>query len=159
MKTYQAILPVPFGKLGILSDSAHLFGIDFLSHDAAPLLPQNPVAKAACQQLLAYLENSAFHFDLPIHPHGTLFQQRVWQALADIPCGKTETYGALASQLKSAALAIGQACGANPVPIVIPCHRVLGKRGLGGFMHHRDGNPLDIKRWLLTHERAQFPLS
>lgn len=117
---------------------------------------QNPIASETCRQLQAYLNEPAFCFDLPLEPSGTLFQQRVWQALVDIPCGQTQTYGALAKQLGSAALAVGQACGANPLPIVIPCHRVLGKHGLGGFMHHRDGNPLAIKRWLLSHEHAQF---
>ena len=156
MKSYQAILPVPFGKLGILSDAIHLFGIDFLPDSVTPVLPQNTIAQETCRQICAYLEEPTFRFDLPVSPGGTLFQQRVWRALTEIPGGNTETYGALATKLGSAALAIGQACGANPVPIVIPCHRVLGKRGLGGFMHHRDGNPLEIKRWLLTHECAQF---
>ena len=70
-----------------------------------------------------------------------------------IPRGETRSYGELAKQLRSAAQAVGQACGANPLPIVIPCHRVVGKAGMGGFMKHGDGAPLDIKRWLLTHER------
>lgn len=70
-----------------------------------------------------------------------------------IPRGQTRSYGELAAQLKSGAQAVGQACGANPIPVIIPCHRVVGKSGLGGFMRHANGAPLDIKRWLLAHEQ------
>jgi methylated-DNA-[protein]-cysteine S-methyltransferase len=73
--------------------------------------------------------------------------------MCGIPRGKTRSYGELAAELKSAAQAIGQACGTNPIPIIIPCHRVVGKAGLGGFMKHADGDPLEIKRWLLDHEQ------
>jgi methylated-DNA-[protein]-cysteine S-methyltransferase len=84
---------------------------------------------------------------------GTEHQRKVWQAMQAIPCGQTLTYGELATRIGSSAQAVGQACGSNPVPIVIPCHRVVGKTGLGGFMQHAEGESLDIKRWLLDHER------
>ena len=69
-----------------------------------------------------------------------------------IPRGQTRQYGELAAQIGSSARAVGQACGNNPIPVVIPCHRVVGKSGMGGFMHHSGGYALDIKRWLLAHE-------
>jgi methylated-DNA-[protein]-cysteine S-methyltransferase len=72
--------------------------------------------------------------------------------MQDIPCGQTRTYGEMAAQIGSSAQAVGQACGSNPVPVVIPCHRVVSKLGLGGFMRHAEGEALDIKRWLLAHE-------
>jgi len=129
--------------------------IDFLPPDSPSLEAQNPLAREVCAQLLAYLADADFRFDLPLQPRGTHYQHKVWQALLQIPAGRTETYGALAKQLGSAPRAVGQACGANPIPIVIPCHRVLGKQGLGGFMNHSDGAPLQIKRWLLEHEHGQ----
>ncbi|MFO7542412.1 MAG: methylated-DNA--[protein]-cysteine S-methyltransferase, partial [Thiobacillus sp.] len=95
----------------------------------------------------------AHSFDLPFSPLGTPFQKKVWRALTHIPAGHPATYGALAKQLGTAARAVGQACGSNPLPILIPCHRVVAASGLGGFMHASTGRPLDIKTWLLAHER------
>ncbi len=94
-----------------------------------------------------------FIFDLCLHISGTTHQQRVWQAIQAIPSGKTSSYAEIAMQLHSAPRAVGRACGANRIPIVIPCHRVISKNGgLGGFMNASDGDPLVIKRWLLRHE-------
>ena len=73
-----------------------------------------------------------------------------------IPCGHVLTYGEIAAQLGSSPRAVGQACGNNPIPIVIPCHRVVAKSGMGGFMHHNGGFALDIKRWLLAHEGGDW---
>ena len=106
-----------------------------------------------CKQLLAYFENPDSRFDIPLRLNGTAHQTKVWQAMCAIPRGETRSYGELAATLQSCAQAVGQACGANPVPIIIPCHRVVGKAGLGGFMHHSGGYALDIKRWLLAHEQ------
>lgn len=94
--------------------------------------------------------NRCANFTTPATPH----QKKVWQAMLAIPAGQTRTYGEIAVELHSCAQAVGQACGANPIPIVIPCHRVVSKSGLGGFMKHGSGAPLDIKRWLLAHERT-----
>jgi methylated-DNA-[protein]-cysteine S-methyltransferase len=85
--------------------------------------------------------------------YGTVFQQRVWQAIASIPLGQTRSYGQLAEQLNSGPRAVANACGANRIPLIIPCHRVLAKNGLGGFMQGKK-NGLNIKRWLLAHEGA-----
>jgi len=103
--------------------------------------------------LLSYLNNPDAQFTLPLKLNGTPHQQKVWRAMCKIPRGETRSYGELAAELRSAAQAVGQACGANPLPIVVPCHRVVGKSGLGGFMKHGSGDPLDIKRWLLAHEQ------
>jgi methylated-DNA-[protein]-cysteine S-methyltransferase len=84
---------------------------------------------------------------------------RVWHALMKIPAGRPTTYGALAQRLGTAPRAVGQACGANPLPILIPCHRVVAAGGLGGFMHAASGAPLDVKTWLLAHEGSAAPAS
>ena len=150
---YQAILAVPFGVLGIRCDADALTGIEFLAPDTVQRAPSSALATMVCEQLLAYCDNPDFHFNLPLRLNGTAHQTKVWQAMCAIPRGETRSYGELASALQSSAQAVGQACGANPIPIVIPCHRVVGKAGLGGFMHHSAGYALDIKRWLLAHEQ------
>lgn len=155
---YQAKIAVPFGVLGIRCDERVLTGIDFLPATQKPQRATSALAKTVCEQLLRYLEDPDMQFSVPLKPGGTPHQQKVWLAMCNIPRGKTRSYGELAAELKSAAQAVGQACGANPIPIIIPCHRVVGKTGLGGFMRHASGDPLDIKRWLLAHEAAT-PLS
>lgn len=152
---YQAKLKVPFGVLGIRCDEFSLTGIEFLPHTEKQQIATNELAQTVCEQLLCYLENSDAQFNLPLRLNGTAHQQKVWLAMCKIPCGQTRSYGELATELKSAAQAIGQACGANPIPIIVPCHRVIGKVGLGGFMRHASGTPIDIKRWLLAHERTR----
>lgn len=152
MKTHQARLAAPFGVLGIVTDGAALTAIDFLPAGTPELAPQDAVADRACAQLRGYLADPTFRFDLPLAPGGTPFQARVWQALRLIPSGSTQSYGELARLLHSAPRAVGQACGANPIPLIIPCHRVLAKGALGGFMNSTDSGQLSIKRWLLQHE-------
>ncbi len=149
---YQAKLKVPFGVLGIRCTEDALVGIDFLQATDKPLRATSPFATNVCEQLLHYFANPDAQFTVLLKPGGTLHQQKVWQSTCNIPRGQTRNYGELAAELKSGAQAIGQACGANPIPIIIPCHRVVSKAGLGGFMRHAGGDALDIKRWLLKHE-------
>ncbi len=153
--TYQALFSAPFAVLGIRTARECLTGIDFLPPGTPLQPPCDAFTARVCEQLAAYLADSRFAFDLPLSVLGTPFRQRVWQALCAIPPGEPLTYGELARRLDSAPRAVGQACGANPIPIVIPCHRVVAKDGLGGFMGHGSGDPLDIKRWLLRHEQAE----
>jgi methylated-DNA-[protein]-cysteine S-methyltransferase len=150
---YQAKLAVPFGVLGLRCTEDVLTGIDFLPASQKPQRATSAFAKTVCEQLLRYLENPSARFTVPFKAGGTPHQQRVWQAMLNIPRGETRSYSELAAELKSGAQAVGQACGANPIPIIIPCHRVVSKSGLGGFMRHASGTPLDIKRWLLAHEQ------
>ena len=151
---YQAKLTAPFGVIGVRCTDDVLTGLEFLPSGVMPQSPRNTLAQKTCEQLTAYLADPDFRFDLPVEPGGTVHQNKVWEIMLSIPRGETRSYGTLATQIKSAAQAVGQACGANPVPIVIPCHRIVGKAGLGGFMGHGSGTSLDIKRWLLAHERA-----
>lgn len=152
---YHAKLTTPFAVLGIRTDGDWLIGIDYLPPDVPSQAPQNALAKEVCRQLQDYLEDPYYEFDLSLHIEGTPYQQRVWQSIREIPGGKTSSYAKIASNLHTSPRAVGRACGANQIPIVIPCHRVIAKNGqLGGFMNATDGYPLTIKRWLLHHEGA-----
>jgi methylated-DNA-[protein]-cysteine S-methyltransferase len=94
---------------------------------------QTMLLKEARDQLIAYFNGSLRTFNLPLRPAGTLFQNKVWAAMQSIPYGETRTYGQVAKKLRSAARAVGTACGANPIPIIIPCHRIVAASGLGGY--------------------------
>jgi methylated-DNA-[protein]-cysteine S-methyltransferase len=114
------------------------------------------VLAQARQQLTEYFAGSRTTFDLPLDPSGTEFQRRVWDSLRTIPYGTTTSYGAIARRLGDphATRAVGAANGQNPIPIVVPCHRVVGAKGeLTGF-----GGGIDRKRWLLEHEGALMRL-
>jgi len=91
--------------------------------------------------------------ELSLNPAGTHYQQRVWSALQQIPLGQTASYGEIAQRLNSSPRAVAAACRANPVVLAVPCHRVVAKSGIGGFMGAIEGDSIDIKRWLLNHER------
>ena len=151
---YQAKLVAPFGVLGILCDGDMLSGIEFLAPGSPSQAPDTLFAQSVCMQLLAYFTEPDFNFNLPLQVTGTSHQNKVWKAMGAIPRGQTRQYGELANELASSARAVGQACGANPIPIIIPCHRVVSKAGIGGFAHHSAGYELEIKRWLLSHEQA-----
>ena len=157
-RDYQAIMGMPVGAVGVLCADERLVRIDYLP-DQPDVSPDDPTAIAVVEQLHGWLEDPFFRFDLPLAPAGTAFQQRVWQAIVAVPCGSTRTYGDLAQGLHSAPRAVGQACGANPYPIVVPCHRIVARTktfngGIGGFSNATDGYLLDIKRWLLAREAA-----
>ncbi len=156
LESYQAKYPAPFAVLGIRVVGNILINIDYLPKGVAALAPLNPLAERVCRQIELYLDDPGFRFDLPFEFTGTPFQRRVWQAICDIPSGNTLTYLDVARKLTTAPRPVGGACGANRIPIVIPCHRVIGSSGLGGFMKARGGFPLDIKRWLLRHEGANL---
>ena len=153
MNEYQAKLTAPFGMLGIRCEADALTGIEFLPSEIKSQAPRTAFAKMVCEQLAAYFDDPDFQFDLPLKLTSTAHRSKVWQAMRAIPRGQTRYYGELAQQVASSPRAVGQACGANPVPVVIPCHRVVSKADMGGFMNKRDGNALDIKRWLLVHEQ------
>jgi methylated-DNA-[protein]-cysteine S-methyltransferase len=154
---FQACLRAPFATLGVTTTATHVTGIRYLAPSVPALAPpRNSIAFLACVQLQAYLEDPGHVFDLPLKLGGTHHQLAVWEAMQRIPAGKTRTYGELAQELGSSARAVGGACGANPIPVVVPCHRVIAAGGgIGGFMGSRhEGFELTIKRWLLGHEGA-----
>jgi len=143
--------------LGIRTSAGALVGIEYLPKGERPQAPTEALAERACRQIERYLADAQFRFSLPLAPEGTPFRRRVWDTLSQIPIGESRTYGELARQLHTAPRAIGGACGANPIALVIPCHRVVGTQGsLGGFMGVTEGDPIAIKRWLLAHEGYRF---
>ena len=143
-----------FAVLGIRAAGDLVTRIEYLPRGVATLEPTNKLAAKVCRQLERYLADPGFQFDLPFEFRGTAFQQRVWKAIHAIPSGKPLTYMDVARKLKSAPRPVGGACGANRLPLVIPCHRVVASGGIGGFMHARGGEPIQIKQWLLKHENA-----
>ena len=150
---YDAVIASPLGRLGIHARAA-LTSIDFVAARRPLRPPGTPLARRVCAQLRAYFADPRARFDLPLAAGGTDFQQQVWRAMRRIPAGRVKTYGELARGLHSASRAVGGACRANPIPIVVPCHRVVSASGLGGFMGATRGRALVIKRWLLRHEQA-----
>ncbi len=103
-------------------------------------------------QLRHYFDGELTCFTLDLLVQGTNYQKSVWQCISAIKWGETLTYSNIAEQLNSSARAVGNACRANPVPIIVPCHRVVAKSGLGGFAGQREGNNINVKTWLLEHE-------
>lgn len=157
MNAYQAVITTPLGRIGIRMAGDAVTELDYLAADTPEQSPVDAATAAVIAQLEAYFHDPRYRFTVPLAPRGTAFQQRVWTALQAIPVGTVLTYGELAQQLDNIARAIGGACRANPLPILIPCHRVVGRQGLGGYAGAVTGDPLGIKRWLLRHEGVETP--
>jgi methylated-DNA-[protein]-cysteine S-methyltransferase len=156
--------PSPIGELTLTASATALTAVYFpTSRHGSPPDAQGEAAGPAAeilararQQLAEYFAGTRKTFDLPLAAEGSAFEHRVWDALARIPYGATTTYGELARRLGDArnARAVGAANGKNPIPVIVPCHRVIGANGdLTGF-----GGGIDRKRWLLEHEGALLPL-
>lgn len=149
---YQACISSPVVNLGIRCEHDVLLEIDFLPRSTPLIAPRTAFAQRVSDALDAYFNDAAYVFKLPVTPQGTAFQQRVWAEIGRIPLGQVITYAELARRTGSGARAVANACGANRVPLIIPCHRVVATNGLGGFMNGRQTNALNIKSWLLAHE-------
>jgi methylated-DNA-[protein]-cysteine S-methyltransferase len=154
---FNAVIDAPFGKIGIRVEGANVREIVYLPDSVQSVEPDTMLAKEAVEQIEHYLEHASATFDLPLAAVGTAFQRRVWQAISAIPPGVVQTYGQLAKEIGSVPRAVGQACGSNAYPIVIPCHRVVASSGIGGFAHHGDNAYYrKVKRWLLAHEGVSY---
>jgi methylated-DNA-[protein]-cysteine S-methyltransferase len=169
MPTTFARIASPIGELVLTASDTGLTGVYFPTsrHGPPPLesadwveddgrRPASPILARARRQLEEYFAGTRTTFEVPLAPTGTPFEQRVWEALRAIPYGTTTSYGVLARRLGDprATRAVGAANGRNPIPIIVPCHRVVGARGeLTGF-----GGGIDRKRWLLEHEGALMRL-
>lgn len=151
---FSAVVAMPFGAMGIRTETGLLRELVYLPPSFDEKDASDALAAQVAQQIFRYLEQPDFRFDLPLAPLGTPFQRKVWNAISAIPRGDVLTYGQVAKLIQSAPRAVGQACGANWFPLVIPCHRVTGSGGIGGFSHHdeADGFHIRVKRWLLEHE-------
>jgi methylated-DNA-[protein]-cysteine S-methyltransferase len=153
---FSAIVAAPFGAMGVRTDQGRLRELVYLPPHYLEKAPTDAVAEQAARQVGCYFADPDFTFDLPLQDAGSPFQRRVWDAIRTIPRGSVRTYGHIATLLESAPRAVGQACGANWFPLVVPCHRVTAAGGLGGFANAADehGFQLGVKRWLLRHEGA-----
>lgn len=149
---YDVVLDFPKMKVAVVTRDECVAGIRYLPPAAPVRAPVNALAERAARQLERYRDDPDARFDLPLAIEGTPFQKSVWEAMCAIPRGRTRTYGELARELGGEARAVGQACGDNRLPIVIPCHRVVAAGGIGGFAHATDGYLIEAKRWLLLHE-------
>jgi len=154
VKDYTAIIDSPLGMLGILDNGKVIQAINFLYNKAIPCAANSSLAEQATSQLQQFFSNAQFKFNLPITDAITPFQMKVRHALLNIPVGETMTYGNVAKTIASSARAIAGGCRRNPVPIIVPCHRIVATNGIGGFSGAVDGAPLANKQWLLEHERA-----
>lgn len=156
---WSATVRAPFAVLGVRTEADAVVALSYLPLAAPDFGPRERVAERAVRELERYLADPEFRFGVPLAPRGTPFQRRVWEAIGAIPRGESRTYLEVARTVGSAARPVGQACGANRIALMIPCHRVVGTRGaLGGFMQAAEGEAIDIKRWLLTHEGYRFGL-
>jgi methylated-DNA-[protein]-cysteine S-methyltransferase len=151
---FDVVIPFPKMSVAVKTRGNRVAEIRYLRPHADAVTPTNRLAERAARQLERYREDPDAPFDLPLVIEGSPFQRRLWDALCGIPRGETLTYGELGRRLDAPARAIGQACGDNRLPIVIPCHRVVAADGIGGFAHSTRGYLIDAKRWLLAHERS-----
>jgi len=155
--SYALVLDSPVGRIGVCLEGSAVSRIDFTGSRTALRAPVGPAARTVARELARYFRSGGASFNVPLALYGTPFQQRVWRALQTIPPGKTLTYGTLAARLGSGARAVGNACRGNPVPLIVPCHRVVAAHGLGGYAGQTHGEGLRRKRWLLDHEGMARP--
>lgn len=149
------ILALPSCVLGLRGGEELIEEIVFLPPGIGLETAASPIEKLFVQEIGHYLSDPAYRPRLPLKARGTAFQNRVWQAILDIPCGQTLSYGEIARTLGSSPRAVGQACGANPFPLVVPCHRVLARASLGGFARQNADWLIRTKEWLLAHEKPR----
>jgi methylated-DNA-[protein]-cysteine S-methyltransferase len=155
-RDYAAVVATPWlgVMLGVTIRGAVVTSIDFMSAGAVPYVSRSEIAEETVRQLRAYFRDPSHRFTLPHDPAGTPFRLAVWEIIRRIPVGETRSYGDLARQLGSSPRAVGGACRANPIPLIIPCHRVVAAQGMGGFMGVTAGRGIELKQRLLAHEVA-----
>jgi methylated-DNA-[protein]-cysteine S-methyltransferase len=152
-KNFDAIVAAPFGAVGINAQDDFLVKLQLIPASQPERASSDPFIQHVVSTLKRYFRDPHTPLDFPIAVTGTPFQKRVWKAIAAIPVGKTITYSELAEKVASGPRAVANVCGANHVPLVIPCHRVVAKSGIGGFMQS-EKNGLTVKQWLLDHEAS-----
>jgi len=151
---YDVTVEFPKFKVGVATRNGVVAHLKYLPLSAPSVSATNELAKRAERQLEGYKRDPNTTFDLPVVIEGTELQKAVWTAMRAIPLGKARTYGDLARELGADPRDIGQCCGDNRLPLVIPCHRIVAADGIGGFAHATSGYLVEAKRWLLMHEAA-----
>jgi methylated-DNA-[protein]-cysteine S-methyltransferase len=150
--TFMATLLSLIGPLEVVGTDLGISRIDFGSRKNITSKP-NPQERRCMEELVQYFENRRRRFSVPIEITGTPFQRKVFKAMQTIPFGETRTYSEIAEAIgkPTAVRAVGNACGRNPMPILIPCHRVIGSNGIGGY-----SGGTSKKKWLLKHEKSSL---
>ena len=145
----QAMVSTPLGFVTLTAKDERLVALQFTPQPSSVMIPDNPLLREAGRQLQAYFAGRLKAFDLPLQPKGTAFQMAVWRQLQRIPYGEAVTYGDVAAAMDKpgASRSVGQANKRNPLPIFIPCHRVIASKGMGGYAYG-----LGIKQFLLRLE-------
>ncbi len=149
---YDGSLTFPFGVVGILTQDSNLIGLEFLPPGTDEVLPKTATGNQVWNALFSYMEDPNKLNEVALASEGTDFQKKVWNALRRIPAGEVMTYGELAKSIDTSPRAAANACRRNRIPILIPCHRIVAQKGLGGYCGETSGYMLDIKIWLLQHE-------
>lgn len=149
---FRHMIESPLGTLTLTERAGAIVSLDWGKHGTQS---PTPLLRRAADQLAAYFAGRRDAFDLPLDPAGSEFQKRVWRRMAEIPHGQTMTYGALARAVRSAARSVGGACGRNPIPIILPCHRVLAADG--SLTGYSGAGGVETKRFLLKLEGALAP--
>ena len=152
MKDYDAIISSPIGYIGIRATGDRIHAVDLRVQASRERLPRDGAAANAARAIKAYFASGHWPEGIALQEQGTPFQKRVWRLLRSIRPGSALTYGEVARRLDSGPRAVGQACRANPCPILTPCHRVVSASGAGGFSGRSSGDWPRMKAWLLRHE-------
>jgi len=155
-QSFAAVIDSPVGRLGIQMQGKAVSRLEFLSGRHRLIEADTEQAREVVCSLRAYFDSPRQTLEVAVQLSGTPFQHRVWRELRSIKPGKTMSYGDLAACLRSGARAVGNACRRNPVPIMVPCHRIVAGNGLGGFAGDKHGRLVSIKRWLLEHEGVEI---
>lgn len=151
---YDVTVDFPKFKVGVAARGGLVTELKYLPLSAPSAAATSELAAKAARQLQAYRRDPDSAFDLPVAVEGSELQKAVWRLMCAVPRGGTRTYGDLARELGADPREVGQACGDNRLPLVIPCHRIIAANGIGGFAHATSGYLLEAKRWLLMHEAA-----
>lgn len=149
---FDYVIPTPVGKVGLALTKRGIQVLAYTSTRRKSKVPTDGLAAEVHRQLMEYFDTRRTQFELPLDAQGTAFQKSVWRQLKKITFGKSLTYGEVAVKLKSGPRAVGNACRYNPISIIVPCHRVLSKTGVGGYSGSVVGDPIARKQWLLRHE-------
>lgn len=152
--TSKKIVITPIGRILLQASDTHINSVELLINrvHSEYQLTGSAIIEDAVKQLSSYFRDPQHQWSLPLTEQGTLFQRKVWRYLQTIPQGETRTYSDVADELGTSARAVGNACRANPYAIVIPCHRVVSRSGIGGYYGKSEGNEINVKQWLLDHE-------
>ncbi len=149
---YKASVKTPFAHFALVLENNQLVKIDFISQSAKSIQPRSPLAKSIVQQIRQYFSGERQRFEVKLNMRGTDFQNSVWRELLTVRYGKVKTYGEVAARLNTSARAVGNACRQNPVPLIVPCHRIVAASGIGGYSGNTSGPIHSIKFELLAHE-------